>query len=784
MIWIFVIRNLAKSPFLNLIKVAGLSLALSCILLILLFLHNELTFDRFHDNSERIYRLSTTQSNSFYDKHFARIPNPGFVPALADYFPEIESYVRLVPIRGGVIKYKEKYLELRQAFECDSTFFDVFDTELISGNPAGILDDPGSLIISESYSQKIFGDNNPVGQILTLPSGQFYGKDLDFTIKGVMKDFPQNSHFHPEFIASPVDKSVFNSWAWTYLLLHENSVPLNISSGFAEFTKVQLGYVSDDVVLNAHLQGIESIHLHSKKLREIEPNSNMAVVFTLSIAVLILLLIALINYANLNIGMAAYYHKYFIISRISGASTLMKFKHFLSEGTLIVIASISFGIFFSLLASSFIQKEFNLNLLGGKASLIMAIISLFSIIIIFAGLIPLLKRFGSKGISKSLIVIQYTISIALIIAVIVIQQQTNFALRSSMGIEDDNIICIGQVHTNIQSEFEIFKEELLKSPAIEHVSAMLEPPGGEANDIFQFEMEGYISVDENNPDNYIGIFPCDYSFASIFSLNFLSGHNFSETNLDNEGSSEYIINESAMRRLHYTDHTQIIGKEFDLIFGEGDLAIPKGHIIGVVEDFHLSSVKKEIEPLVLFKRQDMWLINFVISFEDGMQTQALTDIENVWTQMFPEYPFQYKYLSSMYEDLYKSELLQARLLFVFTLISLFICSMGLLGMSLLKTQSRTKEIGIRKVNGAKVSQILGMLTWDFIKWILISVLVAIPIAYYAMNKWLENFAYKTSISLWIFLLAGIVAIIIALVTVSVQSWKAANQNPVEALRCE
>jgi len=267
-------------------------------------------------------------------------------------------------------------------------------------------------------------------------------------------------------------------------------------------------------------------------------------------------------------------------------------------------------------------------------------------------------------------------------------------------------------------------------------------------------------------------------------LNFLSGNDFSEKNVDNEGSGEYIINESAMRRLNYANPDEIIGKEFGLVYNNGGIKIPTGKIIGVVEDFHLSSLKKEIEPLVLFKRKELWLMNFVVSFQQGKQTNALTDIESVWTKMFPEYPFQYKYVSSMYEEVYTTELLQAKLLSVFTFIALFICSMGLLGLSLLTTQRRTKEIGIRKVNGAKISEIMIMLNWDFLKLIMISFLLAIPFAYFAMNKWLENFAYKTALSWWIFALAGLVAMFIALITVSVQSWQAASRNPVEALRYE
>jgi putative ABC transport system permease protein len=214
------------------------------------------------------------------------------------------------------------------------------------------------------------------------------------------------------------------------------------------------------------------------------------------------------------------------------------------------------------------------------------------------------------------------------------------------------------------------------------------------------------------------------------------------------------------------------------------IEIPKGKIIGVVKDFHLSSMKKKVRPLVLFKRKNLWMINFVISYKDGKRQEAMDDIRTVWNEIFPAYPFSYEYVSTMYRQVYKTEILQARLLSVFTLLSVFICSMGLLGLSLLISQQRTKEIGIRKVNGARVSEILSMLNRDFVKWVAIAFVIATPIAYYAMNKWLENFAYKTELNWWIFALAGLLALGIALVTVSFQSWKAATKNPIESLRYE
>lgn len=777
-----------------------MSLALSSILLIVLFLKHELSFDKFHQRSDHLYRFTITSPTFFSGKHFARLYNPSYIPEMALYFPEIENFVRLAPMRGGVLKYGEEFFTLNQAFECDSTFFQIFDAELLIGNPENVLDAPGSMVLTKSFSEKVFGKINPLGEILTLPPGQFYGAPSIYIVTGVMNDFPPNSHFHPEVIATPQDESIFQAWAWTYLVLHPEADPDHITEGYQTFYATHYGAEPEEITREAHLQKISDIHLQSGKTREIEANSNLYVIYSFSIAALLLLLIALINYANLNMGMATYSSKYLFVGKVFGSSTRMQLNYFLTEGVIIILSSILLSIVLSSLVNTIIQKQFNLDLMKANIPFILMVLLLFSLIGIIAGVLPLIKPLilggksaldfrggnpsGKRVISKGLIVVQYTISIALIVAVFVIQRQTNFAFKSSMGLETGRLICFENVHTNLQLKFAEFKEELLKYNSIESVSAMMEPPGGEANDMFRFTMEGYVSEDAEAENDMIGIFPCDYSFATLFNLTFLGGDNFSEKFEDNEGSGEYIINETAMRRLSYSEPEEIIGKSFGLNFSKGEISIPSGKIIGVVEDFHLSSIKRKIDPLVMFKRKELWLVNFVVAFQPGMQQQAVADLEKVWKELFPAYPMQFDYVSSMYRNIYSTELLQTRLLSVFTFIALFICSMGLLGLSLLSTQRRIREIGIRRVNGAETGEIVKMLNWDFMKWIILSFVLAIPIAYLALNKWLENYAYKTVLSWWIFAFAGILAAGIALVTVSVQSWKASRKNPVEALRYE
>ncbi len=797
MLFQFVIRNLKKRPLLNFIKVFGLGLGLSGILFITLFLKSELTYDAYHQKADRIYRFTVTNPTYFGNNHFARVYNSEQIPDLTRYFPEIESYARLAPVKGGVMMHDEKYYSINEAFVCDSTFFNLFDAELLIGDKQTVLNAPASMVISASFAQKVFGTADPVGQVMTLPAGQYYDEASDFTIKGVMKNFPQNSHFHPDLITTPA-KGEISWWAFCYLLLHEHANPDKIISGYSGFLSQKDDQPIEKIKTKAYLQKLTDIHLHSDKLREIETNGNMTNIYVLAIAALILLLISISNYTSLSVGMAGFNNKFIAINRVLGSTKHINLKFLFIESLIIIIASLVVAILISIPTGIFIEHHFNINLFKGNTALTGITVLLFGLLGILAALQPVFKQNIEKinagtnhkilitnhiAVNKGIIVSQYTFAIILIIAVIIISRQTNFALNNSMGVEENNVICFESVHASIQQKFEIFKAELLKYNTIESVSAMLEPPGGEANDIFRFEMEGYRQPKEKGK-NMIGVFPCDYSFAKLFSLKFLSGNNFSENNVDTEGSGEYIINEAALHYLNFTNPDEVIGKSFKLNSPNPGIVLPRGKIIGVVNDFHLSSMKKKVGPLVLFKRDRLWLLNFVVSYKPGMRKAALADIQKVWTEMFPAYPFNYEYVSSMYRKVYKTELLQAGLLTIFTFISVFICSMGLLGISLLMARQRVKEIGIRKVNGARVSEVMALLNKNFIKWVVAAFVIATPIAYYAMNKWLENFAYKISLNWWIFALAGMLALGIALLTVSFQSWKAATRNPVETLRYE
>ena len=403
---------------------------------------------------------------------------------------------------------------------------------------------PSSLLISESYARKIFGEENPVGKILTLPTGRFIGEEIPLQVSGVMEDFPATSHFHPEFVASPPDPAWLDGWAWTYLLLQPGAQTEGIISGFPSFLAERGEVEVDEVDYVAHLQPITDIHLHSQKTREIEGNSNVAVVYSFTIAVIILLFIALLNYNNLNLGMLRYTDDLMFVGRVYGASRRQQLKllplrrplHPVSDAPAEHGACIPFG--------HFIESRFNLDLLKGNILFLLLLFAGIGLAGFISGFFPQMQGYfrtllasarktsggvaRKRSLNKGLIVFQYAIAIVLIVSVLVIQRQTTYALQSGMGAENSGIICMKSTHSSIVERFPEFKKALLVYPSIRNVSGMLDPPGGDANDRFRFYLEGYEVDEERDEDQYIGILPCDYSMPSLFGLRFLAGQDFSE----------------------------------------------------------------------------------------------------------------------------------------------------------------------------------------------------------------------------------------------------------------
>ena len=788
-------RNIRKRPALNLIKIVGLSLGLCGIVFISLFLKNEMAYDAFHKNADRIYRLTTTSPSFFENNHFARIANSESLPKLSGALPEIEKFVRLMPLRDGLIARHEQHYSIEQAFAVDATFFEIFDAEFLKGDRNTALVNPGFAVISESFALKVFGDEDPIGKTLSLPAGHFNPEKMDFMVSGVIKDFSTQSHFHPNLLVMPGPDKI-GGWAYTYLLLSPKGNPQVVEDKISRiFTELYSEDDQNEMPVNAYLMHIRELHLNSNLLREIEPNGSMTSIYVFSVAALILLFISLSNFTNLNLGMAGYLRKFLALNQLLGSSKRIIINYFFMESFIIVCCAVCIALVSCILINSILFEYDQINLLQGNLKFALGIILVFGIFGILAGVQPvIMNRFENftlgdrlKGSStfyrhKFMLISQFVMAIVLLVGVIVISEQTGFALKNSMAADKNNVVCISAVHSEVQKDFGLFKAELLRQNTIISVSAMMDAPGGETHDMFPYIMEDV--PEEASHKNYIGVFACDYSFADVFGFTFLSGKNFSSNNRDEMEKGEYIINETALNYLGFQDADAVIDKAFGLLSPIEGVHLPMGRIIGVVKDFHLSGLQTKVEPLVLFKRADSWLGNIVVAYNPKLKTEALKNVTRVWSSLFPTYPLEYLEVSSIYKRVYKTELWQRNLILIFTIISIFVCAMGLIGLSLMVSRRRFKEIGIRKVNGANISEILLLLHKDFLNWLAIAFVLATPLAFLAANKWLEAFAYKIPMSWWMFVSAGLITTFITVITVSWHSYKAAKQNPVKSLRTE
>ena len=742
-----------------------------------LFVKNELSYDTFHSKSDQIFRVTTIDEALGVSSNNVGITNPRMTIDAKAEIPEVTLSTRLLTQGRTRIENGDDVIYAEDAKYIESSFFDVFDFELVGPQSKEKFEAPRKLILNESLAKKTFRDEDPIGKTLSLPAGHFNPEKMDIIVSGVIKDFSEQSHFHPNLLVMPGPDKI-GGWAYTYLLLSPKGNPQVVEDKISQkFTELYSEDDQNEMPVNAYLMHIRELHLNSNLLREIEPNGSMNSIYVFSIAALILLYISLSNFTNLNIGMAVYLRKFLALNQLLGSSKRIIINYFFIESFIIVCCAVCIALVSCIPINSILFEYYQINLLQGNLKFALGIILVFGIFGILAGVQPVIaNRFENytlgdrlKGSStfyrhKFMLISQFVMAIVLLVGVIVISEQTGFALKNSMAADKNNVVCIPTVHSEVQKDFGLFKAELLRQNAIISVSAMMDAPGGETHDMFPYIMEDL--PEEASHKNYIGVFACDYSFADVFGFTFLSGKNFSSNNRDEMEKGEYIINETALNYLGFQDADAVIDKAFGLLSPIEGVHLPMGRIIGVVKDFHLSGLQTKVEPLVLFKRADSWLGNIVVAYNPKLKTEALKNVNSVWSSLFPTYPLEYLEVSSIYKSVYKTELWQRNLIIIFTIISVFVCAMGLIGLSLMVSRRRFKEIGIRKVNGAKISEILFLLNKDFLNWLAIAFVLATPFAFLAANKWLEAFAYKIPMSWWMFVSAGLITTFITIITVS------------------
>jgi putative ABC transport system permease protein len=711
-------------------------------------------------------------------------------------FPQIEELVRLDPYRHTAVKAGENKFYSDRVFATDTNFFKVFNINLLYGDVKKVLSEPYSAVISASLANKCFRDTNPVGQSIML-SGEYDTKMVAFTIKGIMKDTPVNSHIHFDVLTSFAKPDEAPDWAYVYLLLKSKTSPDDILKGFPAFIKDAVPE-KDQNNFTPYLQKITDIHLFSDKDREIEQNGNITSIYLFIIIAFVLLFVSWVNYYNLNKARLMILQKQIHIQWITGSNNILIVLQAITESAICVILSLILAIVLLDIAVNPAKTLFGISLLpNGFNDLVNSWRTGLGLLIvsILAGSMPVILLVVTKQKSLSgfklsshkfipglssygiLMTTQFCLSIILMVAAITIYKQNEFMLSHSIGNMSSDILAFKKQNWEVRFKYNAFRNRAMQDPLIKSVTASMEEPSGETVDALQVESP---AIEKGPEEKRLYVLSVEDNFLDFFKIPLVTGRDFSPFNPDRKGE-DYILNETAVKNLGWTPE-EAIGRSFSIKF-ETPGIFYGGTVVGVVRDFNFNTDKHEIKPYVLFQKPIFYLC-FLVKVDSVRRNEAIADLKKIWEKELPDYPFQYEFIGDLYRSAYSKEISQAKMTGFFSILAVIIICFGLFSVTSVLIVRRTKEIGIRKVNGAKVIDVLIMLNSGFIKWVTIAFIIACPVAWYVMNKWIQNFVYRTEIKWWEFAVSGIAVLAIALFTVTIQCWRTSTRNPVESLRYE
>jgi putative ABC transport system permease protein len=782
------VRNLLRYKFFSFINIFGLSIGIACCTVIFLFVEDELSYDRQHENADRIYRVV----KDFVNDDGSSLPDattpPALAPALQREIPEIQNVVRLFPGWGAkyYVKYGEKKFLEENVVRADSSIFDVFTLPFVQGNSRTAFSQLKSVVINESTAKKYFGNDNPIGKSIELdPMGPH-------AVTAVIKDLPRTSHFKFDFLVltRTLRGNIDADWGfynfYTYIKLKPK---VSIATVEPKIKALFKKYNADNKNI-FYTQALTDIHLHSNLKWELEPNSDSTYIYIFITIGLFIIVIACINYVNLSTARASLRAKEIGVRKVSGAAKGVLIRQFLMESVLVALLATLVAVSLTQLVlpaiNSITHKE--LSLFSPVNYIVFALLILVAGVIgVIAGLYPamylssfepakVLKgvKLSSKSnfnLRKVLVVVQFTISITLIIGTLIVNRQVEYVQSAKLGFDKEQVMMIPDVGYSNRSEIRVLKNSLLQLPGVKKVAATDGIIGGQnwTNDI---RLKG---SQNSQLVNFLNI---DYDFLDALNLHLKEGRGFSPQFM-HDTADAVILNETAVKQLGIK--APVIGQQ--VVWAEDRDTTYYATVIGVVKDFHFTSLRSEIKPFAFvtdLNRQHY----FAVKLRAENISNTIAQIETVWQKQIPSRPFQYFFLDDTYNKLYQSER-NFRIIFLYiTVLAIIIACLGLFGLASFMTQQRIKEIGIRKVLGASISGIVALLSKDFLKLIFIAALIAFPVAWYAMHKWLEDFAYRIDIAWWIFVVASLAALTIALVTISFQAIKAALTNPVKNLRTE
>jgi putative ABC transport system permease protein len=798
-------RSLLKYKFISFINVSGLAIGFTCCLLIVGYILNEISYDRSNPKANDIYRVSRKfhSDKGVLSLQLASVAPP-FGPLLINEYPDIQKMTRVLNIGNPAMKYGDKNFNEKEVYAADENFFSFFNVKVVKGDSKTALNQPGALMLSEEVAEKYFGNQDPVNQVVRLYN------QYNMKVTGVYKAFPVNSHFHPRILVSfntlkdPAiygEEQLRTNWGnnsfMTYLMLPENYPAESLEKKFPAFLDKhmagQYGGGKPSLFTTINLQKLTDIHLLSHMDDEAEPNGDIKRVYVFSAIALFILLIACINYMNLATARSVLRAREIGIRKVTGATKGELIAQFLTESVLITLIALLIAFVLTAICFPLMNRLSGLDLTVDsllKWNILLPVIIIPVLVGLLSGLYPALfmssfqpiktlkgfLKVGSGNVSfrQVLVVLQFSISIILIISTAIVFQQLHFMQKTNLGYDRQHIVTI-DYNNSLVPNYQSFRQQLLQHPGIEAAGRSSRTPTGR---LLDSQGSGIIKDDSIAPSNAdLKYVMADDQFIPAYKIKVVAGRNFSkEFGTD---TSAYILNETAAKTLGFQNPADIVGKSMS--YG-GNM----GRVIGIMGDFHFESMHQKIVPLVLFTDRSTGnsFSDISIRISGKNIPAAISHIQSTYKKFLPEVPFQYSFLDEKFQRLYESELKQGSIFAVFSGIAIFIACLGLFGLSAFAITQRFKEIGVRKVLGASVNSIVQLLSKDFLKLVAVAAVIAFPVAWYAMHTWLQDFAYRVTIAWWIFLLAGIIAAFIAIITISTQAIKAALSNPVKSLRSE
>jgi putative ABC transport system permease protein len=789
-------RNLAKNKMYTAINLLGLTIGLTACILITLFVRDEISFDKHFKDSERIFRIAANYNQGAEGIVASAVTSYLIQPLIEGNSPGVDHMCR-INFQSELITLEndKQYLESEILF-ADSTFFDIFSLRFLRGDPATALDKPESVVLDNETAEKYFGEADPIGKFIQL-------KDKQFAVTGVIDRFPANSHFTcrivfptsgiEEFYPDWVLKNITGRNSYTYIKTQEKFDPQE----FARHVNKVVGEVwRDDGTPKFFVQPVSEIHLESNLEGEIRPNGSKTDVYIFSAIALVILVLACINYVNLSMAGSLQRSKEIGMKKALGSTSRMQLAQFQTESLLVVttggvlamiLCTVSMPLFNSLTGKTLTF------ILGGDPFIVTAL----AVVTIFIGLIAggfpalTLLRFGTIGLlsgklqfknrksyfRNSLILFQFAISITLIASTLIVMDQINFIRNKELGVDTEHLVMIPFQTDEISQKYEVFRNELLKKPSVLGVSASTNKVTSRV-----LGWRPYV-VDGAKEDITIPTVDVSHEFFENMGAKILDGRSFSRDH-KTDFMTAYILNEAAVKSLGLKDP---VGKPLlGYAFTGSVWTEKKATIIGVVNDFHFASLHSNVEPVVFSLASEItsplsWM---QVRIKGENIRNTIESLKGTWTTLAPDRPFQFEFMDDALRQNYYAEERFLRVFIAFSVLSILLGCLGLFGLTAFMTKRRTKEIGIRKILGASTGRLIGVLSSDFLKLVIVANIIGWPVAYYLMNNWLQNFAYQTRISLWIFFGTGVAALIVAFVAVLYHSLNASLANPVKALRYE